>query len=31
MIEVKDLHKSYGKLNVLQGTHETIQDQEVVV
>lgn len=30
MIEVKDLHKSYGKLNVLQGITETIQDQEVV-
>lgn len=30
MIEVKDLHKSYGKLDVLQGITETIQDQEVV-
>jgi len=30
MIEVKDLHKSYGKLKVLQGITETIQDQEVV-
>ena len=30
MIEVKDLHKSYGKLNVLQGITETIQYQEVV-
>lgn len=30
MIEVKDLHKSYGKLNVLQGITETIRDQEVV-
>ena len=30
MIEVKDLHKSYGKLNVLQGITEAIQDQEVV-
>ena len=30
MIEVKDLHKSYGKLNVLQSITETIQDQEVV-
>ena len=30
MIEVKDLHKSYGKLDVLRGITETIQDQEVV-
>ena len=30
MIEVKDLHKSFGKLNVLCGITETIQDQEVV-
>lgn len=30
MIEVRDLHKSYGKLDVLQGITETIQDQEVV-
>ena len=30
MIEVKDLHKSFGKLNVLNGITETIQDQEVV-
>lgn len=30
MIEVKDLHKSFGSLNVLQGITETIKDQEVV-
>ena len=30
MIEVKDLHKSFGKLNVLTGITETIKDQEVV-
>lgn len=30
MIEVKDLHKSYGKLDVLKGITETIKDQEVV-
>jgi polar amino acid transport system ATP-binding protein len=30
MIEVKDLHKSFGKLHVLTGITETIKDQEVV-
>ena len=30
MIEVKDLHKSFGKLHVLTGITETIRDQEVV-
>ena len=30
MIEVKDLYKSFGKLEVLKGITETIQDQEVV-
>ncbi len=30
MIEVKDLHKSFGKLDVLRGITETIQDREVV-
>ena len=30
MIEVKDLHKSFGKLNVLTGITETIKEQEVV-
>lgn len=30
MIEVKDLHKSYGKLHVLTGITEVIKDQEVV-
>ena len=30
MIEVKDLHKSFGHLEVLKGITETIQDQEIV-
>lgn len=30
MIKVKNLHKSYGKLEVLKGITETIQEQEVV-
>ncbi len=30
MIEVKDLHKSFGKLDVLRGITETIQDREVI-
>ncbi len=30
MIEVKNLYKSFGKLEVLKGISETIQDQEVV-
>ncbi len=30
MIEIKDLHKSFGKLEVLRGITETIRDQEVV-
>lgn len=30
MIEVKNLHKSFGKLEVLKGITETIQDKEVV-
>ena len=31
MIDVKDLHKSFGKLNVLQGINETIEKGERVV
>ncbi len=30
MIEVKDLHKSFGNLHVLKGITETIQDGEIV-
>ena len=30
MIKVKDLHKSYGKLEVLKGVTETIKEKEVV-
>ena len=30
MIEVKNLHKSYGKLEVLKGVTETIKEKEVV-
>ena len=30
MIEVKNLHKSFGKLEVLKGITETINDKEVV-
>ena len=30
MIEVKNLHKSFGKLDVLKGITETINDKEVV-
>ncbi|OON98739.1 MAG: glutamine ABC transporter ATP-binding protein [Epulopiscium sp. Nele67-Bin004] len=31
MIEIKDLHKSFGKLEVLKGINDTIQKGEVVV
>jgi glutamine transport system ATP-binding protein len=31
MIEIKDLRKSFGKLDVLKGINLTLQDQEVVV
>ena len=30
MIEVKDLKKSFGKLDVLRGISEKIEEQEVV-
>ena len=30
MIEIKDLHKSFGDLEVLKGITETIKDGEIV-
>lgn len=30
MIEIQDIHKSYGKVQVLKGIHETIQTSEIV-
>ena len=31
MIDIKDLHKSFGKLHVLRGINETINEGERVV
>lgn len=31
MLEVKDLHKSFGNLHVLKGVNETIRKGDVVV
>ena len=31
MIDIKNLHKSFGKLKVLRGINETIQEGERVV
>ena len=30
MIEIKDIHKSYGQLEVLKGINATIQQGEIV-
>lgn len=31
MIEIKDIHKSYGQLEVLKGINATIQQGEIVL